>query len=35
MNLAETKQKLGVPQGLNFSFVNFDVHYEFWKEGDM
>lgn len=35
MNTVETKEKLGVPQELNFTFVNYVVHKEFVEEGDM
>lgn len=35
MNKFETKEKLGVSQELNFTFVNYVVHKEFVDEGDM
>lgn len=35
MNSNETKEKLGVPLHLNFTFVNYDVHKDFVEEGDM
>lgn len=34
MNLPTTKTTLGVPEHLNFTFVNRQVHEEFVAEGD-
>ncbi|EKM51075.1 uncharacterized protein PHACADRAFT_103966, partial [Phanerochaete carnosa HHB-10118-sp] len=35
MNLASTKEKLGVPDALNFTFVRMDVWKAFFETGDM
>lgn len=34
MNKPETKDKLGVPQELNFTFGSTEIYREFAKEGD-
>jgi hypothetical protein len=35
MNLPKTKETLGVPEHMNFTFVNREVHEDFKNEGDM
>ena len=35
MNLPNTKEKLGVPEGLNFTFVRMDVWKAFLETADM